>query len=163
MGEINPALQALDELAYQGEDCALRDINYYMKGKKWQDKGIAVIRKGLTYDNNETKSEAALILIELTQNGIIKEDLKNIERILLKITSDAIYNNGLVQELIRYQTNPHDISYGYSLMRALEKVLLAFEKLKSKDAIPLLETLSTYPAASYIQGSARHAIEVIQK
>jgi hypothetical protein len=42
-------------------------------------------------------------------------------------------------------------------------VILAFEELKSRRAIPILKSIEKHPDASYIEDRAKKAIEVLEK
>ncbi|MEW6418399.1 MAG: HEAT repeat domain-containing protein [Nitrospirota bacterium] len=123
-GDIDTALPVLDELTREGHTAALGYIFHNMQGKVWEKRGIDLIRKALTYENNESKALAALFLIGLTKKGFLKEDTKKLEDILIKIS----------EEILAKEKWPIS-SYGYSDHRALETVILAFEELKSKRAM----------------------------
>jgi hypothetical protein len=152
LGDADTALPVLDELTKEGATSALGFIYHNMQGKIWQQKGLESIRRALTYDNNESKALAALFLIGLTKKGIIKEDNRRIEDILIKI-SEVILNK---------KTWPIS-RHGYSNHRALNTIILAFGELKSKRAIPVLRRISVHPDASYLKRRAEETIEYLSK
>jgi len=152
LGDAETALPVLDELTKEGATSALGFIYHDMKGKKWEQRGIESIRKALTYDNNESKALAALFLIGLTQKGVIKEDTRRFEDILIKISED----------ILNKKTWPIS-SHGYSDHRALETVILAFGELESKRAIPVLRRISEHPDASYLKRRAEETVKYLSK
>lgn len=153
--EIDSALIALDESAQFGTTSALGDIYNSMISKKWQNKGIDIIKKALTYDNKETKMLAALFLIKLEKQKIVEIDIKDIKMLLAK-TVDEILINGIEDKIIS----------GYaekSETRALEFIIGAYKELKNKDAIPILQKIHDNSGGSYIQDMADHAIAYLKK
>ena len=153
--QIDEALSSLDELSKFGVTSALGDIFHSMRGKKWHDKGIAYIRKALTYEHKETKMLAALFLIRLEKEGIIKQDIGEIKKIIFK-TVDEIIANGVKNIMVGGYAE-------YSESRALETVIAAFKELKDKDAIPILQRIIENTGGSYVQGMAQYAIEYLKK
>jgi HEAT repeat protein len=150
LGDADNALPVLDELTKEGLTSALGFIYHGMQGTKWEQRGIESIRKALTYDNYESKALAALFLIGLTKRGLIKEDTNRLEDILIKI-SEAIL------EKKTWPTSGH----GYSDHRALATIILAFQELGSKIAIPTLKRISEHPDASFLQRRADEAIKLL--
>jgi HEAT repeat protein len=154
LGDSNTALPILDEVTRQGYTTALRFIFDTMKGKDWEQKGIASFRKALTYDNNESKALSALFLIRLTNNARIKEDLGKIESMLLEMF-ESILNKQKWDEPINGK--------GYSDLRAVETIIPALKELKSQKAIPLLKRLLVHPeTGGTIRRSAEWAIKQIE-
>ncbi|MBM4278369.1 MAG: HEAT repeat domain-containing protein [Deltaproteobacteria bacterium] len=152
LGDADTALPVLDELTREGATSALGFIFHNMQGKEWEQRGIALIKKALTYENNESRALAALFLIGLTQRRVIKEDIRGIEDILINISKD----------ILEKKSWPIT-SHGYSDHRALETVILAFWELKSKKAIPVLRSISEHPEASYLKRRAEEAIKYLSK
>jgi len=150
LGDVDTALPVLDELTKEGLTAALGDIFHNMQGKEWEQKGIGLIRKALTYENNESRALAALFLIGLTKKGFIKEDLSKLENILVEISEEILAKKKWAES-----------SYGYSDHRALETVIHAFEELKSKKAVSILKRIATHPEASYLDRRASEAIKHI--
>jgi len=152
LGDAETALPVLDELTKEGATSALGFIYHDMQGKKWEQRGIESIRKALTYDNNESKALGVLFLIGLTQRGTIKEDIRRLEDILIKISEDILDKK-----------NWPISSRGYSDHRALETVILAFGELESKRAIPVLRRILEHPDASYLTRRAEETIKYLSK
>lgn len=153
--QIDEALTSLDELSQFGVTAALGDIFHSMIGKKWQDKGIACIKKALTYEHKETKMLAALFIIRLEKEGIIKQDIGEIKKIISKNVNEMIANG---------VKNIMDGGYAeYSESRALETAIIAYKELKNKDAIPILHYIMENTNGSYVQGMAQEAIEYLEK
>jgi len=152
LGDADTALPVLDELTKEGATSALGFIYHDMQGKKWQQKGLESIRKALTYDNNESKALGVLFLVGLTQRGTIKEDIRRLEDILIKISEDILDKK-----------NWPISSRGYSDHRALETVILAFGELESKRAIPVLRRILEHPDASYLTRRAEETIKYLSK
>jgi HEAT repeat protein len=152
--DSNTALPILDEVTRQGYTAALGYIFDTMKGKDWEQKGIASFRKALTYDNNESKALGALFLIRLSNKGRIKEDLGEIESILLEI----------LESILEKQKWDRPIKgEGYSDRRVVDIIVPALRELKSHKSIPLLKRLLVHPeASSSVRRSAEWAIKQIE-
>ncbi len=152
LGDAETALPVLDGLTKEGATSALGFIYHDMQGKKWEQRGIESIKKALAYDNNESKALGVLFLIGLTQRGVIKEDTRRLEDILIKISEDILDKK-----------NWPISSRGYSDHRALETVILAFGELKSKRAIPVLRRILEHPDVSYLKRRAEETIKYLSK
>lgn len=152
-GNIDTALPVLDELSKEGHTAALGSIFHNMQGKEWQQRGVGIIRKALSYNNNESKALAALFLVGLSKKGLIDDDLHKYEDMLLAMLEDVL-NKKKWDKPVKGE--------GYSDHRALETVILALTELKSVRAIPLLKRLKIHSEASYLDRRAVDAINNIE-
>jgi hypothetical protein len=152
-GDSNTGLQILDDVTKEGTTAALGFIFETMDGKKWEGEGVESIKKALTYENKESNALAALFLIQLTNKGRLKEDLGKIENMLLEMF-ESILNKQKWDEPIQGK--------GYSDGRTVGIIIIAFQTLKSRNAIPLLKRLLTHPQRSYLGRRAEEAIRQIE-
>jgi predicted negative regulator of RcsB-dependent stress response len=154
LGDSNTALPILDQVTREGYTAALGYIFDTMKGKEWEQKGIASFRKALTYENKESKALGALFLIRLSNKGRVKVDLEKIESMLLEMF-ESILNKQKWDEPINGE--------GYSDGRAVEIIIPALKELKSHKAIPLLKRLLVRPeTGATVRKSAEWAIKQIE-
>jgi hypothetical protein len=151
LGEVDTALTVLDEQIKMGKTIALGHVYHTFYGKDWQERGLAQIRKALGYENNEVKALAALFLIHLRNEEVIKDDLKPLGKLLFEIC----------EEIVAKEKWPMS-SYGYSDHRALGSIIIAFVELDEKKAIPCLKKIAEHPEASFLDRDAKKAIEKLE-
>lgn len=147
------ALPVLDSLIRQGHTAALGSIFHNMIGKQWQQRGLESIKNALSYDNEESKILAALFLIRLTKNGIAKENVSKLEKVIFK-TAESIINKNKLDKA--------EAGNGKSDYLALESAIIAFRETSSQKAIPLLERLREHPDASYLKKYATDALKELE-
>ncbi len=156
LGETDTALEVFDQLAREGTFNAIYELWWHLDEKigvneEWGPKGIDILRKALSYESNHVRAKAAYYLIKLSKwrviNGVIrkpiKQDLKELEDLILEIGNELVEKDKWDKEYL-----------GYNGRRTAGTLIGSISQLESVRAIPLLKRISEHPEASYEQDDA---------